>query len=146
MTYTRSFGRKKQKTNAPVARCYKCGATALASVPVFFRPDGPAKDTCVVCNKNYCLACGTIQRFKEIDHDGNVKYTFAFWSHVGRKCRDFFLPREIYQTDDGKADVGLKVRFIRALLRLQIARPTEKMFTESEVRQELKNYPQQPKL
>lgn len=139
--YTRSFGRKKKKPTAPAARCYACGATALCAVPVFFRPDDPAKETRVVCYKNYCILCGKIQYFTDIDKDGNVKKTYAFWLGQGRKCRDFFMPPEMYEVD-GKADVGLKVRLVRALLRLQIARPTEKLFTESEVLDELQNDPQ----
>lgn len=143
--YTRSFGRKKKKPTAPVARCYSCGATALCAVPVFLRPDDPAKDTRVVCYKNICIACGKIQHFTEIDHDGNVKKYYAFWMGQSHRCRDFFIPAEMYEKD-GKADVGLKVRLVRAILRLQVARPTEKLFTESEVLQELENDPQQPKL
>lgn len=128
--YKRSFGRKK-KTKTPAPRCQFCGADMVCAMPVFLRAD--EQNITIVCYKNICLSCGKIQYFAEPDG----KRTYAFWSPIGRKCRNFNLPRALFETPDGKADVGHKVRFIRALLRLQIFRPTEKCFTVEEVKDEL---------
>jgi len=136
--YTRRFGRKKKIQASPVPACQFCRDTTVVSVPVFLRMSDEPQDNVVVCYKNICIACGKIQYFVNIDEQGNKKNSYAFWLHTGRKCRDFNLPRSLFETSDGKADVGYKVRFIRALLRLQIARPTEKIFTLQEVEDELK--------
>lgn len=73
----------------------------------------------------------------ETDATGNPKRTYAFFMGSARKCRDFFLPRPMYETNGGKADVGLKVRLIRALLAPQVRNPTEKEFTKEQVYEEL---------
>lgn len=104
-------------------------------MPVFLRI-GPT-DNNIVCYKNICISCGKIQAFVETDATGNPKRTYAFFLGYGRKCRDFFLPRPMYETTDGKADVGLKVRIIRALLALQVRNPTEKEFTKEQVYEEI---------
>jgi len=136
--YTRRYGRKKKNTSSPVPTCQFCHDSTVVSVPVFLRMSDEPQDSMVVCYKNICIACGKIQYFINVDEAGNKKQSYAFWLHSGRKCRDFNLPRQLFETADGKADVGYKVRFIRALLCLQIARPTEKIFTRQEVEDELK--------
>lgn len=133
--YKRGFGRKKKTTPTPPPGCQFCGAGTVCTVPVFLRL--ASQNVTTVCHKNICLSCGKIQCFTEIDAEGNKKRTYAFWSHFGRKCRDFSLPRTLFETPEGKADVGVKVRFIRALLRVQISRPTENCFTVEEVQDEL---------
>ena len=39
----------------------------------------------------------------------------------------------MYETPDGKADIALKIRLVRALLSLQIQRPTERSFYLNEI-------------
>lgn len=132
--YKREFGRKKEKKSA-VARCQYCGDPTVCAMPVFLRVSD--KEAVVVCYKSYCLSCGKIQAFVETDAIGNKKRMYAFFMGSARKCRDFFLPRPMYETEGGKADVGLKVRLIRALLALQVRNPTEKEFTKEQVYEEL---------
>lgn len=137
--YKRSFGRKKTTTPATPG-CQHCGEHTVCAVPVFIRAT-PESEARVVCYKNYCIACGKIQAFTDFDKEGNPRRTYAFFMGAARKCRDFFLPPEMYESG-GKADVGLKVRLVRALMRLQVKRPTEKMFLAREVYEELANDPQ----
>nr|DAR33124.1 MAG TPA: nucleic-acid-binding protein [Caudoviricetes sp.] len=132
--YKREFGKKIEKKSA-VPRCQYCGEPTVCAMPVFLRI-GPT-DNNVVCYKNICISCGKIQAFVETDATGNQKKTYAFFMGSARKCRDFFLPRPMYETDGGKADVGLKVRIIRALLALQVRNPTEKEFTKEQVYEEI---------
>ena len=137
--YKRSFGREENTVpDKPVPVCQFCAKPGgLCSVPVFVRLDNkhPAQ---VVCYKNYCLFCGKIQHFKWTDAGGKEKKSYAFfmpkWGSKGilTALRDFFLPREIYESD-GKADVGFKVRLIRALLTLQIQNPRENDFFINDV-------------
>lgn len=141
MTYKRPFGRENDKALAASARecqfCHRAGG--VCSVPVFFRQqyDCPAH---VVCYKTYCVFCGKIQYFE--NGRGGKFYAF-FMPKMGGKgiftaIRDFFIPREVYQTNEGKADVGLKVRLIKALLRLQIKEPQRKEFFMEEICEESK--------
>ena len=136
--YTRRYGRKK-KTTSPTPACQYCHEHTVCAVPVFIRAT-PESETRVVCYKNYCISCGKIQAFNAFDKDGNPYRTYAFWLGVGRRARDFFLPPEMFEVD-GKPDVGLKIRLVRALLRLQVKRPSEKMFYGYEVQEELENDP-----
>lgn len=136
--YKRSFGRKKTTTPAAPG-CQFCGEHTVCAVPVFIR-DTPQSKTHIVCYKKYCISCGKIQGYTDFDKDGTPRRTYAFWLGAARRTRNFFLPPEMYEVN-GKPDVGLKIRLVRALLRLQIARPSEKMFYGHEVREELKNGP-----
>lgn len=132
--YKRNFGKKEEKKSV-VPACQYCREHTVCALPVFLRVSD--KEAVVVCYKSYCLSCGKIQAFVETDGIGNQKRTYAFWLNCGRKCRDFFLPREMYESADGKADVGLKVRLVRALLALQIKSPSTREFTKEEVYDEL---------
>lgn len=132
--YKREFGRKKEKKSAS-SGCQYCGEHTVCALPVFLRVSD--KEAVVVCYKSYCLSCGKIQAFVETDAIGNKKRMYAFFMGSARKCRDFFLPREMYESADGKADVGLKVRLVRALLALQVKSPSTREFTKEEVYDEL---------
>ncbi len=138
--YKRNFGPAENNTPAAADanRCQFCAKPGLCSVPVFFRlePQDPAT---VVCYKVYCVYCGNIQQWPKTAPDGTRYTTPAFFVHraTGRgiltALRDFNLPPELYTTADGKADVGLKVRLIRALLKLQEKEPHRKDFGGAEV-------------
>lgn len=142
--YKRNFG-PVENNPAPAAvgnQCQFCGKNGRCAVPVFIReePTAPAQ---VVCYKVVCVFCGNIQQVADTDKDGKTVRRPAFFAYgTGRgiltTLRNFFLPPDLYATPDGKADVGLKVRLIRALLRLQVARPTEREFGLREVYEEYK--------
>ncbi|MGN1058182.1 MAG: hypothetical protein ACI4Q7_02370 [Candidatus Avelusimicrobium sp.] len=132
---TFNYKRKFEIKQSVVPSCQFCGEHTVCALPVFLRVSD--KEAVVVCHKSYCLSCGKIQAFVETDATGNQKRTYAFWLNWGRKCRDFFLPREMYETSDGKADVGLKVRLVRALLALQVKTPSAREFTKEQVYEEL---------
>ena len=140
--YKRSFG--PQEANTPPAalnlpRCQQCGKTnGICALPVLLKYASTAPSH-TVCYKNLCVFCGTIQHWETTDNNGQPCIIPAFYVlHTQSKKaltmrRDFSLPRELYQTADGKADVGLKVRIIDSLLRLQLERPTDYMFGIKEV-------------
>lgn len=141
--YKRSFGVQEQNQQAPSGPvCEVCGKYGLCSMPVFVRLD-PKEPAHVVCYKAFCVYCGSIQHFKNLPEDSQEeKYAFYMPSFTKRgvftALRDFFLPRELYHPLGEKADVGLKVRLIRALLKLQIRRPRESEFLINEVYAEYK--------
>ena len=136
--YKRKFGREQNAPAKPAQLCQYCGKAGLCSMPVFLRvkSDGPAH---VVCYKTICVYCGKIQQISRVAPDGTEKKEYAFFTlhsatrRVLTALRDFFLPREMYETPDGKADIALKVRLVRALLSLQLQRPTERSFYKDEV-------------
>ena len=136
--YKRKFGREPSAPAKPAHTCQYCGKAGLCSMPVFLHvnSDGPAH---VVCYKTICVYCGKIQHISRVATDGTEKKEYAFFTlhsatrRVLTALRDCFLPREMYETPDGKADIALKVRLVRALLSLQIQRPTERSFYLNEV-------------
>lgn len=145
--YKRSFG-PQEANNAPAAlnlpRCQQCGKSGgLISRHVMLNYASTA-GFYTVCYRNSCVYCGATQYFNTTKNGEPCAipafYVFAYPSQrIITERRNFLLPRELYETADGKADVGLKVRFIDALLRLQLARQSEYVFTLKEVWEEMKN-------
>ena len=145
--YKRSFG-PQEANNAPAAlnlpRCQQCGRSGgLISRRVMLNYASNA-GFYTVCYRNQCVYCSATQYFNTTKNGEPCAvpafYVYAYPSNrIFTEHRNFLLPRELYETADGKADVGLKVRFIDALLRLQLARQSEYVFTLKEVLEEMKN-------
>jgi len=144
--YKRTFG-PQEANNAPTVsalpRCQQCGKSGgvcMRHVMLDYLGGAPFH---TVCYKNQCVYCGAIQYWNGTDKNGEPRVIPAFYVlHTATRrpilpYREFSLPRELFQTPDGKADVGLKVRIISALLRLQLERPTEYVFTIHEVYDEM---------
>ena len=138
--YVRDFGGQPNTTAMPAVRraaswCESCGKYFVAARPVFLEYMGQNYE---VCQRNVCLRCGHIPVWR------NAEDAFpAFWTRrsngsISVHKRDFFLPRELYETEEGKADVGLKVRLISALIRLAQKEPTNTIFSYSLVEKMLK--------
>ena len=146
--YKRGFG-PQEANNAPTVsalpRCQQCGRPGgLISRSVMLNYASTA-GFYTVCYRNQCVYCSATQYFNRTNKDGQLYtvpafYVFAYPSQrIITERRNFLRPRELYETAEGKADVGLKVRFIDALLRLQLARESEYVFTLKEVWEEMQN-------
>ena len=146
--YKRTFGPQEANKNAPtalnVARCQQCrelNSTCARGVYLEYTSRG---DRHLVCYKAQCVYCGAIQYWNAADKDGNPIVIPAFYvphSQSRRPLtahREFSLPEVLYK-EDNRADVGLKVRIIDALLRLQLENPTEYIFTLKDVWEEMKH-------
>lgn len=146
-TYKRTFG-PQEANHAPAAlhlpRCQQChehNSTCARGVYLEYTSRG---DRHLVCYKAQCVYCGAIQYWTSTNKDGNSITIPAFYvlhSQSRRPLtayREFSLPEALYK-DGEKADVGLKVRIIAALLRLQQKSPTEYIFTLKDVWQEMNN-------
>lgn len=138
--YKRPFG-PQEANNAPAAlglpRCQQCGKHGgLASRPIFLEYTS-AGARHLVAHKNQCVFCGAIQYWNARNKAGElipIPAIYVLHSQSRKPLtayREFSLPEELYKSGD-KADVGLKVDIIRALVRLQLERPTEYIFTLKE--------------
>lgn len=143
--FVRPFGKENQ-TATPVraAGCAKCGKNGYAALRVALRraPDKPAE---TVFWKKQCVFCGTIARWVGRAADGTEKEFPAFYMpySTGRgfsvKFRDFYLPADLYTTEDGKADVAKKVRLVAQLARLAEQNPKRSEFSVAEINSALDN-------
>lgn len=143
--FVRPFGKENQ-TASPVraAGCAKCGKNGYAALRVALRLD-PAKPAETVFWKKQCVFCGTIARYRGRAADGTEKEFPAFYMPYsnGRgfsvKFRDFYLPADLYTTEDGKADVAKKVRLVVQLVRLAEQNPKRSEFSWAEINSALDN-------
>nr|QGT50631.1 hypothetical protein Elusimicrob1349_1010 [uncultured Elusimicrobia bacterium] len=143
--YKRDFGvknraeEKSAPTVTPAGFCPSCGKMGFAALRVMVTPpDGGAPFT--VCFKKQCVHCGFIPEFKGKDKNGAERvYPLFFMPFNTRpgisvKYRDFYFPPELYQTEDGKADVALKARLAAALVRLAQNEPRRSCFDWEELK------------
>lgn len=139
--YKRSFG-PQEANNAPAAlnlpRCQQCGKIGgLCSRHILLEYTSTGKRH-LVAHKAQCVFCGAIQYWNGKDKNGEptpVPAIYAVHTQSGRPLlayREFSLPEELYKSGD-KADVGLKVDIIASLVRLQLEKPTEYIFTLKDV-------------
>lgn len=141
LAYKRDFGKQTPHTStANVMRCATCGCawSLIAKNVLLCVTPGVGAD--YVCQKVLCVHCGKIHSWK--DSKGNQRPAFYVTNSNGKimtEFRDFDLPRDLYETNEGKADVGLKVRLVAALLRLQVKEPKIDLFYLQDVLKEMQN-------
>lgn len=139
-TFKRSFGNEEKETSyAPSAAfCPVCGKTGFAALRVMVTPPGGGIPF-TVCFKKQCVYCGHIPTWHGQDKNGAGTAFSAFYipfsarAGFSVKYRDFYFPPAVYQTEDGKADVGLKARLAAAVVRLALKEPRRTVFAWDEV-------------
>lgn len=143
MSYKRNFGKKAEEQPADeapaavAAGCPACGKMGFAALRVMVAAPKMAPFT--VCFKKQCVFCGKIAVWREkakneLETSFPAFYIpFATRPGFSVKYRDFYFPPELYQTEDGKADVALKARLAAAVVRLAQNEPRRSCFDWEEV-------------
>lgn len=143
--FKRNFGDEEKETAALSAAgefCPVCGKRGFAALRVMVTPPGGGIPF-TVCFKKQCVFCGKIAVWRGKAKDGTETSFPAFYMPFSTrpgfsvKYRDFYFPPELYQTEDGKADVGLKARLAAAVVRLAEREMRRNCFSWEEVRGEL---------